>query len=108
MILSSLCVAYAGLLALALAMDRHHEQVFARRPSQQPAGSGGGAGWLGLALSLPPAVTAWGWAIGIPAWLGLLTVAAAALLLLLSHAPRAALRLGPAALFCAPFPALLG
>ncbi|NUB20902.1 DUF3325 family protein, partial [Azospirillum formosense] len=29
MILSSLCVAYAGLLALALAMDRHHEQVFA-------------------------------------------------------------------------------
>ncbi|NUB23290.1 DUF3325 family protein, partial [Azospirillum formosense] len=63
---------------------------------------------LGLALSLPPVVTAWGWGIGIPAWLGLLTVAAAALVLLLPHAPRTALRLGPVALLCAPFPALLG
>ncbi|PNQ96905.1 DUF3325 domain-containing protein [Azospirillum argentinense] len=108
MILSSLCVAYAGLLALALALDRHHEQVFARRPSARTSRLLVWAGWLGLALSLPPAVMAWGWGIGIPAWLGLLTVAAAALVLLLPHAPRAALRLGPAALLCAPFPALLG
>ncbi|NUB10470.1 DUF3325 domain-containing protein [Azospirillum sp. Vi22] len=107
MILSSLCVAYAGLLALALAMDRHHEQVLARRPSARISRLLGWAGWLGLVLSLPPAVMAWGWAIGIPAWLGLLTVAAAALVLL-PHAPRAALRLGPAALLCAPTPALLG
>lgn len=107
MILSSLCIAYAGLLALALAMDRHHEQVFARRPS---AGTGRllrWAGWMTLGLSLPPAVMTWGWAIGLPAWLGLLTLATAALVLLLPHAPRAALRLGPAALLCAPLPALL-
>ena len=107
MILSSLCIAYAGFLALALAMDRHHEQIFARRPSARTSRLLGWAGWLVLGLSLPPAVMAWGWAIGLPAWLGLLTLAAAVLLLLLPHAPRAALRLGPAALVCAPLPALL-
>ncbi|KAA0676501.1 DUF3325 domain-containing protein [Roseomonas genomospecies 6] len=107
MILSSLCIAYAGFLALALSMDRHHEQVFARRPSARTSRFLGWAGWMALGLSLPPAVVGWGWAIGLPAWLGLLTVAAAALVLLLPHAPRAALRLGPAALACAPLPVLL-
>ena len=107
MILSSLCIAYAGFLALALAMDRHHEQIFARRPSARTSRLLGWAGWLVLGLSLPPAVMAWGWAIGLPAWLGLLTLAAAVLLRLRPHAPRAALRRGPAALVCAPLPALL-
>ncbi|MDQ2106460.1 DUF3325 domain-containing protein [Azospirillum isscasi] len=107
MILSSLCIAYAGFLALALAMDRHHEQILARRPSARASRLLGWVGWAVLALSLPPAIVAWGWAIGLPAWLGLLTVAAAALALLLPYAPRAALRLGPAAVVCAPLLAFL-
>lgn len=84
-------LAYAGFTGLCLAMERHHEQVFGVRriPRLRRLGLTGG-GWLLLAGSLLPLLTAQGAeaGAGITLWLGLLTAAALALALLLSYAPR--------------------
>jgi hypothetical protein len=94
-----LALAYAGFLALSLAMERHHEQVFARR--RIPAGRARlcfWGGWLLLAAAIAPPVLALGWGLGLVVWTGLLTAAAMPLALLLCYAPRAALLLGAAPL----------
>lgn len=89
----SFALAYAGFTGLCLAMERHHEQVFGVRriPRLRRLGLTGG-GWLLLAGSLLPLLTAQGTeagaGAGITLWLGLLTAAALALALLLSYAPR--------------------
>lgn len=89
-------LAYAGFLALCLSMDRHHQDLMGRRPSQPRSQALRVAGWLLLALSTWPCVAAWGWAIGSVGWIGLLTAAALPMVFLLPYAPRAALALGPA------------
>jgi len=106
MMLTSLFLAYAGFLGLGLAMDRHHQQVFAVRPSAGRQRAMTVAGWALLALSPVPSVIGLGWSIGLSAWFGLLTVAATVLVLLLPYAPRAALRLGVAAPAAALVPLL--
>lgn len=85
----SFALAYAGFTGLCLAMERHHEQVFGVRriPRLRRLGLTSG-GWLLLAGSLLPLLTAQGAGAGITLWLGLLTAAALALALLLSYAPR--------------------
>ncbi|WP_419899487.1 DUF3325 domain-containing protein [Roseomonas sp. USHLN139] len=99
MILLGLALAYAGFLSLALAMERHHEQVFAsRRIPVLRARLCFWGGWLLLALSLWPLVADFGWGLGLVAWTGLLTAAAMPLALLLCYAPRLALCLGAAPL----------
>jgi len=89
MILLALALAYAGLAALCLAMERHHGQVFARRgpaPGRQRALRL--LGWLLLALSPLPAIALRGAGEGTVLWCGLLTAALLPLALLLAYAPR--------------------
>jgi hypothetical protein len=85
-----LCLAYAGFAALALAMDRHYADAFGRGESPSPLLRRGmqWAGSLGLVLSLATIIAQVGWAIGSVIWLGVLTLAALPLALLLAYAPR--------------------
>ena len=82
--------AYAGFAALALAMDRHYADAFGRGESPPPSLCRGMqmAGSLGLVLSLAMLVAESGWAFGILYWLGVLTLAALTLALLLAYVPR--------------------
>lgn len=89
--MASSTLGFAAFTALALAMDRHHEQMLGRRkvpPRQKLAFRA--AGWLLLALSLRASVLGWGWSLGSAIWLGLLTLSAITLILLLGWRSRAA------------------
>jgi hypothetical protein len=91
--LMSLVLAFGGFAGLALAMPRHHGQLRGGSPPGRSRPVFVVAGWGMLAASAAPSVASWGWAFGLTAWLGLLSVAAAALVLLMSYIPRVALAL---------------
>ncbi|MGE0254800.1 MAG: DUF3325 family protein [Alphaproteobacteria bacterium] len=86
----SFTLAYAGLAALALAMERHQRQVWRRplavhwRRLLRPLG------WLAIAVAFAAAVAAEGWSLGPVAFTGLLALAGLALVFLLAFAPRLA------------------
>lgn len=102
----AMTLAYAGLAALCLAMDRHHAQVFGRVPATRAVLALRVLGVVLLASSALPSLGVFGAANGVVAWFGLLTGAALLLVFTLPFAPRAAAAfavLGPAvaALFTA-------
>jgi hypothetical protein len=84
-------LAYAGFVALALAMHRHHRRVWHRSVP-------GGArmllrmtGVVCLCLAFAACVVHVGWSVGPVLWLGLLTASGLGLAVLLCYAPRVAL-----------------
>ena len=87
----ALLAAFGGFVALSLAMDRHHEQVFGRgvglptrrRRALRAVGTGG------LAVSLGACLAAHGPSQGWVLWAGVLTLAAMGQVLALAFAPRA-------------------
>lgn len=81
MSLLSWLLALAGLFSLALAMADHHYWLIGRDPSAGRQRLLRGAGALLLTTSWLSAASAWGPALGSIAWCGLLTVAAAPLVL---------------------------
>ncbi|CAN5325981.1 hypothetical protein BH10PSE18_BH10PSE18_20920 [soil metagenome] len=83
-------LAYAGMAALCLAMDRHHAQVWRRDASPAFRRALQAAGWTLIALAAVPCVRSWGGSVGTVLWLGWLSAAALALVLLLSYRPRLA------------------
>lgn len=85
----ALALCYAGLSAIALAMDRHHRQFRRRPPSLGLTASLRLLGWTQITGGLLACCLDRGWEGGPVLWLGLLTAAAALLVLLLSYAPRA-------------------
>jgi len=91
--IAALASALAGFFALSLAMDRHYEDSFGR--GQSP---GRRARWLqlggavGLVLSLVLCAGLRGAAQGVVLWCGVLTASAVVVSLLLSYAPRLAVR----------------
>ncbi|WP_372006338.1 DUF3325 domain-containing protein [Tistrella mobilis] len=83
------CVlAWAGFLGLALAMDRHHDQVLGGRPSVLRRRLAMLTGWALLGLATAAAVAGWGWSIGLAALWGVLGLAGGGLVLGLAYAPR--------------------
>jgi Protein of unknown function (DUF3325) len=79
----------AGMGALSLAMDRHHEQIHPqsalprqRRKALQIAGL------LLLAKSLACCIASWGTGVGTVAWLGWLSAGALSIAVLLAYRPR--------------------
>lgn len=86
MVLFALTLAFAGFTGLCLSMDRHHRQVWRRPPARPTALLYRTLGFSLIAAALWPATAAWGLAVGIVAWLGMLTVAALAVSLLLTFA----------------------
>lgn len=91
--------AFAGFGALCLSMERHARQVFGVVPGALPRLGAAISGWALLAGALAPALQRYGVSVGITAWLGFLSLAAVAIGLLLSYAPRQIRYLAPAALF---------
>ncbi len=93
----ALALAYAGWVAMSLAMPRHQRHLLQRdlcgawQAILQPGGG------LLLASSFAAAVAGEGWQVGPVAWFGCLAVAGVGLVLAMPHAPRACLRLGVAA-----------
>lgn len=66
----------AGFAALALAMSRHHKQVWRREPSRRRQWLLRLAGWALLLASLGLCMAQAGWSGGLVGWVGLLTLAA--------------------------------
>lgn len=67
-----------GLVAVALAMDRHHEQWLHRHAGPRMRLVLGAGGTAALGISLACALAGLGNALGVLIWLGLLTPAALA------------------------------
>ncbi|MEM7120381.1 MAG: DUF3325 domain-containing protein [Pseudomonadota bacterium] len=91
MTLLALSCAYAGFACLALAMDRHHRQLW-----QRPVGQGRRAmlrlaGATLLTTSLVACSAAAGWSTGLVLWFCVLTASGLAFVVLLPLAPRLAL-----------------
>jgi hypothetical protein len=97
--IAAVASASGGFTALSLAMDRHWEALHGRGnlPSDQTRRmlrwSGGG----GLLVSLLTCLFVWGPSQGWVAWAGMLTAAAISMVLVLSYAAHAVMRIGWAA-----------
>ncbi len=89
-VFSAFALAYLGMIGLALAMDRHHRQMFPGRhlPSTRVRYAIRFASWGLLGLSAWACAHAWGAAVGAVAWFGVLMAAALLLVCLLPYAPR--------------------
>lgn len=87
MILLSALLSLAGFFALCLAMDRHHLALLGTKPASGRRWALRGLCALELAASALAAVRAWGPANGVIGWLGLLTLGAAFVLLILTYRP---------------------
>lgn len=87
--------ALTGFSALSLAMDRHYEDFKGRgnTPSAPLRRWMRVAGVLGLVLSLWAAIAGYGSAQGWVFWFGAMTVAAMAVVLTLTYAPKRIARL---------------
>lgn len=98
-IIGALSSAAAGFAALSLAMDRHWEALHGRGnlPGQRTRRSLRWAGVAGLLVSLLVCLSIWGASQGWVAWAGMLTAAAVGMVLVLSYAARAVVRVGWAA-----------
>lgn len=96
MTLLAFALAYVGMLALCLAMPRHHRQLFNRAPSllQQHGLRLLAAGLLIAIVMLD--VAALGWAIGLVVCLGQLMCAGVLVGLMLAWRERMALPMGAA------------
>ncbi|MEH3143784.1 MAG: DUF3325 domain-containing protein [Methylobacterium frigidaeris] len=89
-VLLNLGLGLAGLGALRLSLARHHDAVFAVPLARRRALAWRAGGWVAIALSLAVAVRFEGWDFGPVQWLGTLTAAALALVVVLSYHPRLA------------------
>lgn len=89
--LLSLALAFAGMSALAFAMERHYEQLTGvrNRPPVRRLRCLGAALLLAVLL---PCVWAWGATVGSVAWLGFVSAGAVGSVLGISAAPRWAAR----------------
>lgn len=86
----SVVLAYASLVAFALAMHRHQRQVCRRPLSARSSWLLRTVGTAGLGASFAICVVHSGWSVGPVLWFGLLTAAGFALVLLLAYRPRSA------------------
>lgn len=100
--LAALALAFAGMAGLALAMDRHHEQVTGR--AEVPRTRRLVLRWVGgllLALSQAACIVAWGATVGVTAWCGFLTAGGLLVGVLMTYAPRLAPRVSAATVLVA-------
>ena len=99
--LLALVLAYAGFVALALAMNRHHRQVWNGEASEHTRILLRIAGAAGLASAFALCIRYAGWSVGPVLMLGLLSAAGIAVVLLLTFRPRIAFASGVVAVLFA-------
>lgn len=75
-VLTALGLCFAGMVALSLAIDRHHKQVYGADAPPRKRYLLRVGGTLLLALAIGPCVLLWGSGAGFVAWVGMLTVGA--------------------------------
>lgn len=80
-------LAFAGLSALALSLDRHHRAVLGRSIPRGRARPLRAAGWGGIGLSVAAAVALAGWNFGPVQASGAVTAAALAVAFCLTYRP---------------------
>lgn len=85
---AALLLASAGMTALALAIDRHHRQVYGADATPGARLVLRVAGAVLLALAIYPCVLLWGAGAGVVAWTGMLTAGALVPALALAYYPR--------------------
>jgi hypothetical protein len=100
-------LSYNGLLALCLAMPKHYRQVFARRPGEVRLQLFRLGGWLSLSVSLATSIAMNGWSIGPVEWIGMLASTGLALVFMLPYIPRIVAWAGLVVLAMAPVLMLL-
>lgn len=76
-------VSLAAFALLALAMDRHQQDLFGRELAPGHTRLLRAGGWVALLASLAIAVQAQGWALGLVAWCGHIGFSAAVVILAL-------------------------
>ncbi|BAV65653.1 DUF3325 domain-containing protein [Sphingobium cloacae] len=86
--LSALLASFAGFIALAFAMDKHHRDMTGVLPKGRSVAPWKAAGWAAIALAAVPLMLRFGTAVGITFWLGVLTLAALGAALGLTYRPR--------------------
>ena len=104
----SFALAYAGLTALCLSMQRHHRQAMNRAVTPMARTGLIVAGWLCLLASILPCFVVWDTGTGVVAWIGILSAAGYGLAFLLPYAPRTAVTLGGLAPVVAGATAVIG
>lgn len=87
MIALSFLLALVGLAAMGLSQTQHHGWLFHRPATATRSARLRWVGLLLLSTSLLPAMRGWGAIIGLVGWLGLLSLAAALLLLARTYLP---------------------
>ncbi|HCP56428.1 MULTISPECIES: DUF3325 domain-containing protein [Pseudomonas] len=87
---AGLLLVYAGMVALCLGLKRHFKSVWQCEPSAIWCRSFRVCGWLLLALGFAACIASWGWAQGPVGWMGLVSLAGLALVLLMPYRPRLA------------------
>lgn len=80
--------AVLGLSLLALSMSRHHRDLLGKQPSRITTLVLRLAGWMSVAISLVAAIVIEGAVTGTVLWIGILTVAAQVVALLLTYRDR--------------------
>ncbi len=90
MALAALALSFSGMSALALAMDRHHQQLRQRDVAPRLRNILRVLGGILLVMALLPCIDLWGGGAGIVAWAGFLTAGTLLLAILLPYAPRLA------------------
>ena len=106
MSIAAFLLAYGGFAALALAMDRHYEDLFSQPITRSRRVLLRWVGWFGLALSLWACASVYGWAYGMTEWIGMLAIAGLMLIWILTYRPAVALLLGAGCVVLAPLAAL--
>ncbi|WP_166454847.1 DUF3325 domain-containing protein [Duganella aquatilis] len=93
---AALASAVGGFTALSLAMDRHWEALHGRGnlPTGRTRRTLRRSGAAGLLVSLLVCLDVWGGSQGWVAWAGMLTAAAIGMVLVLTYAARAMVRVG--------------
>ena len=84
---AAFALCHAGFVLLSLGQPRHHRRVYGGDADRRRRWSLA-TGWMLLAASASISVAAWGPGTGAVMLLGLVTLAAVAVALLLTYAPR--------------------
>lgn len=84
----SLALCFSGFTALCLSMNRHHQQLFEDPPHRLERWIFRIGGWLTLLLASTPCLLELGPSMGLAFWVAEWSVAAMAVLLLLSYRPQ--------------------
>lgn len=87
-LMSAGLLAASGMLSLCLGLERHYKQLLERAPARVVLQGLRMTGWLAVAASFAASIMTWGWAMGPVGWLGLMSLAGLALVMLSPYALR--------------------